>query len=62
MRWTVTSVFRLMYLLFHELKYKWSKLFHIDSLLRLFIYILLQGLHKVEQRFWSKVGTINIYI
>ena len=40
MRWTVTSVFRLIYLLIHELKYKSSKLFHIDSFLRSCIYIL----------------------
>ena len=38
-----------MYLLFHELKYKSSNLFHIDSFLRLFIHILLLRLESTYE-------------
>ena len=49
MRWTVTSVCRLMYLLFHELNNKLSKIFHIDSFLRSCIYIFSLRLERTYE-------------
>jgi len=46
-----------MYLLFHELKYKSSNLFHIDSFLRLFIHILLLRLESTYE-----IGRQNKYL